>query len=518
MRRSIGRGMSVIAGLGLLIASPGCGDGRRADAEGAAPSAVAATDGSVAGDALVRALRVELGAPPSRERDLRLRDGWVRLLDSGREAEARALYLEAVGKDPQLALVGFGVLASYFATNAAWQGLADWTGELATHAAMPVEWRAHSHVLEARAFAELGQYDRLADRVPAVMHAFDPPLARRVLFNFREVLLAAEASEALEALLTAVETAADGMPDASPSWRGYRAQTMLMVALRAGDLDAASGALERLATVGPPVDAADGFARLTEALLTADRAADAEALSQRYACAPETPEPLRVAAARHWLAAARREDDAAAQVDRLETLFATPLDARARLTLLQGHFYEVLSREHRDWTARLLSLARELEPHLDEPFDQGTLRLLIFDAAFMHEAYDEALGILEQGIAGRDEDWHTMADNKTRAHRALVQEDWAVAATRFRQFMGDLERQPRMHAVDPSTGLRHTLEMTLGFNARRVGELWQRLGDEAQAREAFGEARAYYEQALSETAENSREWEYLQHEMAQLPE
>jgi hypothetical protein len=92
-----------------------------------------------------------------------------------------------------------------------------------------------------------------------------------------------------------------------------------------------------------------------------------------------------------------------------------------------------------------------------------------------------------------------MARNKVLAHKALKEGDHAQAVKRFRGFLDHVDKTWVKPEYDPSTGVRHSREMALGFNAKRIADIQQKAGDIAGAMKTYTESLTYYNQALGKT-------------------
>ncbi|MFC1453391.1 hypothetical protein ACFLSJ_08625, partial [Verrucomicrobiota bacterium] len=163
------------------------------------------------------------------------------------------------------------------------------------------------------------------------------------------------------------------------------------------------------------------------------------------------------------------------------------------------------------------ALGDELLPLLRDEEDRKRLKSMALDGSFVIEDYERSLATVEAGIPGRDEAWHEMALNKIKAHLALQEGRTDEAVTRFRRFMQDVEATWEEAEEDPSTGIKHTREMSLGFNARRIGDILSEAGQTDAAREAYREARSYCAKALELLDETSREHAMVRERLASMP-
>jgi hypothetical protein len=140
----------------------------------------------------------------------------------------------------------------------------------------------------------------------------------------------------------------------------------------------------------------------------------------------------------------------------------------------------------------------------------------MLDGAFVLEDYDRTLRLLEEGIPDREPEWHEMAITKVKAHKALQEGRPLDAVRHFREFMKFVEQREEPER-DPSTGILHTREMSLGRNAKRIGDILREAGQDEEARRAYEEAEQYYAAALEEVEPDSREADLIRTEKAQIP-
>ena len=87
---------------------------------------------------------------------------------------------------------------------------------------------------------------------------------------------------------------------------------------------------------------------------------------------------------------------------------------------------------------------------------------------------------------------------------------------RFRKFMQLVVKEDDL-GQDPTTGVRYTPEMTLGFNAKRIGDIYADAGRAAEATNAYVEAEGFYLQALSDVDKGSKAYEFVKGELAKVP-
>jgi tetratricopeptide (TPR) repeat protein len=223
-----------------------------------------------------------------------------------------------------------------------------------------------------------------------------------------------------------------------------------------------------------------------------------------------------LAAARRWVANATGRGTPEA-CRRLKAVVEDHLAPGDSLPLYASSFYKLAEACEREDQEALLALGEALHERLQSEQQKDQMLTLLFDGAFMIGDYDRAMPLLEAGLPHRDEDWHAMARNKLRAHMALDEGNVDEAVERFRVFMdyvSDFWEQPER---DPSTGIQHTREMALGFNARRIGDILSKAGKADAADDAYAEARAHYLEAERKLKAGSKELALVKEALASLP-
>ena len=221
-------------------------------------------------------------------------------------------------------------------------------------------------------------------------------------------------------------------------------------------------------------------------------------------------------AAQRWIQSAVSRKDVAAILARFGTTLECKIKPSRQLRMLHDAAYVVLQEGTSENRRRLLQMADTLQQSLESDVERGEIVVLRLDAAFLESDYQQAITLIEAGIPQRDEAWHSMALGKLRAHLAIQKGNTKEAVRHFREFMKSVEKWDKAEQ-DPTTGINYTKEMTLGFNAKRIGDLLLSISDAEGADEAYREARAYYETAANELEKDSPEYELVQKEMAEVP-
>lgn len=217
-------------------------------------------------------------------------------------------------------------------------------------------------------------------------------------------------------------------------------------------------------------------------------------------------------AARQWLESASKADVTEVP-ERIEQLVnGGVMQPQDTASILIRHAYDDI--DNPAFATPMKALAEKLLVSMPED-SRMSLRTTILDYSFILEDYDTALALLNDGIAGYDENWHKMAISKIKAHKALKEGRPLDAIAEFRVFMSVIQNSEE-ETTDPTTGIIHSREMILGRNAARIGEIYSKIPDEANAFAAYAEARDYYNKAL-ERQPNEETKAVIEKELSAIP-
>jgi len=223
----------------------------------------------------------------------------------------------------------------------------------------------------------------------------------------------------------------------------------------------------------------------------------------------------RCEAAREWIRVATKREDMAAIPSRLESLMQFGISPKLLLSLYKNEFYGIMQNGKKENLANMVTFGNDLIPVLENKDDKTQVRMLALDGTFMIEDYAQSLKIIEEGVPGREKEWHDMAINKIKAHLALQAGRKQEAVERFRKFMEYVATWERPES-DPSTGIFHTKEMCLGRNAKRIGDILDSMGEKEESLKAYEEAIKYYKDAFAVITPDSKEYELVKTEMAEI--
>ena len=200
------------------------------------------------------------------------------------------------------------------------------------------------------------------------------------------------------------------------------------------------------------------------------------------------PESLQKKAVQAYCAAAAGEH-IGEYPDRVATLIEAGVPPTLLRAPLRSDFHRVLNEGDADVGDAMLGLARRLAALEEDAEAREQYQGFALDALVAAGDYAQALAMVDAGFRADNMEWRAAAVPKLRAHAALQADRKREAIEHFREFMGAVAAQG---AAKPGA----TPHANLALNAARIGDLWQELGDEQKAKEAYREAHSHYTEAL----------------------
>ena len=224
----------------------------------------------------------------------------------------------------------------------------------------------------------------------------------------------------------------------------------------------------------------------------------------------------KVEAAKQYLKLAREKKDIDKIITRLESLAGFGVPPIEIFYAYNEQFYFILKHGTPEQIAGLLHFSDSLEPLLGNTSALTEIKIMALDNSFVLEDYKGALKRLEKGIPEKDKEWQEMSSTKLKAHLALQEGKKKEAIRLFRKFMDYVSVEQDLPVPDPLTGIEHTKEMCLGFNAKRIGDILKSMEDKQGSQKAYKEAKELYLKALSEVKPESKEYNYIQTKIAKI--
>jgi tetratricopeptide (TPR) repeat protein len=437
------------------------------------------------------------------------------LLSQGRLSDAQARYLKALAT-PAEALIArqtLGMVEDYLSRQPdGYVQLLAWCDEL-DKADLLEDMRTAVLQNRLQSHLALGQFEPALTLIETRAWALPDEIVSGMAGRFLQAAIAAgrydEADKAIALLETKGEKragmaamAAGGRIELALAHREFAAAGELLFAKAAAfDDNTAAGTLDRIARAaagGGKPEVADAFMEKALTLL-----ADRPVTSAR--------------AARWWILTARDSGSLETALDRLDKLNAMGLPPAVLVSCVSMVSQLVLAPGTKPAAvSRMLDFATALKPQVEGEGDRSLLAGVQLDAGFRLEDYAALVKVLEEGVPGHDKAWHDTMINKVLAHLDLKEGRIDEAVKRFRGFMASIEAQADQGHRDPVTDERVTKDMILGYNARRIGDIYAKANRADEAAKAYAEATADYEKALEGFAQTDPEYKTVTGILAEL--
>jgi tetratricopeptide (TPR) repeat protein len=226
---------------------------------------------------------------------------------------------------------------------------------------------------------------------------------------------------------------------------------------------------------------------------------------------------VREAAAAVWVKTAEKRGGIPVLINRLVELKTLGFTPSFILDQTDGVYSLLLDKGKKEDFGPLYALCDSFYTAAN---DEGVKRRLIgvlLDLGFYLEKYEESLKLVETGMKGSDPDQTAMLVWKIKGHLALQKGQTQEAVKNFREFMACIAKGSG-YDFDPIDNTRVTKDMILGLNAKRIGDILAKAGDQAEASKAYAEAREDYAKALKEFPDaKTKEHQKIQVQMAEIP-
>ncbi|MFT5239650.1 MAG: tetratricopeptide (TPR) repeat protein [Candidatus Promineifilaceae bacterium] len=417
------------------------------------------------------------------------------LTRAGDVAQAQALLLEGLQSKDSAALIAFGTITRRLQALENSEELLRWTMLLADNEAIDSAMRSRALVWHVHALLGGEEAEQIVALIPKGV-AMIPERDFEALFD--SVFRSWSQGKAFDRVGLGLSALASAITADSELQDFLAFQTVALAIARGVWADAA-------ATFRNNTDALDDrsqralFGRLVAGASSQSAWDVLDGFSQHVLENMSSNASLRDAAAVTWMDCAQKRVMIDVLPQRIRRIFDAKVSTHTLLNTYSTALYTSMSGEHPVILGELLAIGDDFAPTVTEDSDKKTLASLRFDAAFVLEDYDRVLVALDAGLPDKDEAWHAMARNKVLAHKALKEGDHAQAVKRFRGFLEHVDKTWVKPEYDPSTGVRHSREMALGFNAKRIADIQQKAGDVAGALVTYRESMAYYTDALGKT-------------------
>ena len=438
------------------------------------------------------------------------------LLFTEQDAKAREIFLQTVRTEPETARPGFELIHGYYLSKGQAEEALAWARELLEQP-LPDDMRRTAVLWVLNGLLENGDEDAFFAELPR-LESFEPADACNVA---AELCRSAYYKDRFDLLSKEIELFRAAPYGKDAAFAKTAAMYDLLAKAARSDWDGVEADFPNVLTLLDDRDLRFVLSRVFANARQQGNAAVAEriAMATLRSDAVRDFASVRQTAAREWVNLGVAADPACLP-DRAAELRALGLPADDVFSNISRHLYDALN--DLPTMSRIIEELDILRPLLSDDARRNSLDTLMLDAAFVTENYDRAYAIIEAGVPDRDEDWHTMTKTKILAHMALKKGDTDEAVKNFRAFMDFIAKTDETN-TDPTTDIVYTPDSILGFNAKRIGDIYTKAGRTDEAAAAYAEARGYYTKALeaAKSAEEGKGFgpetiQYLENELKSL--
>jgi tetratricopeptide (TPR) repeat protein len=430
------------------------------------------------------------------------------LLIDDRVIDAQTKYLAVLHASPDTAAKVFDMIPTHLKRKGDPAAYLSWTEQMVEADLPPnIAESAYAYYVDANVVA--GNVDKLAGLVDAACTRFGGGAAPRIFGRPVNALVEAGEYDVVKGVLARMAATGDaaatrfvtGIEITLAAAQGQWASVETMFTTKAGELGD-SGSKLALRTI------------VTRAK-TAGQGVLVDRLCRQVLKNMPDATATRAVAVSAYLDVAVTAGSFENAVQRLQEVKTLGAGARLMGQEISKIFYKVMGKASEPSKQAMLDLLEWVTTEHPGQGQQG-YQALLMDGAVLCKDYRRAMKVLKDGFRAADTEWHAMALNKVEAHLALQEGRTDDAVAMFRTFMKHVDTWTDA-TVDPTTGIAHTREMSLGFNAKRIGDIYRDAGRAEEAAAAYAEARGYFDTALAAAQADSKEHAYITGELAQIP-
>ena len=429
------------------------------------------------------------------------------LLLENRVIDAQTNFLAMLHACPDVAAQTFSMIPTHLKRQPDAAGYLSWCEQM-IGAELPAGIAESAYGYYVDAYVQLGAVDKLDALAQESFDRFGGGGAVRVLTRPIGDLIDKQEYVAIQSALTVLSTTGD------KAALDFVAVTEITLAAAQGQWENVVSMYKEKGADLPDNATRQALRTVSSRAMAAERADVVDQLCEYVLAAMPDAQATRSQAISLYLDVAKTSGN----FDRVVTRLKALRDAGAGDNLNQkvsGVFYEVMNKASAASRKTMLQMVKAMH---DEAPDGGRshMEALLMDGAVLTSDYALALKVLNDGFRADDVEWVAMARNKLGAHLAIEEGRVDDAVGLFRDFMKHVETWTDS-TVDPSTGIAHTREMCLGFNAKRIGNIYRDAARADDAAKAYAEARDYFNAAMAAAKEGSKEAAYIKEQMAELP-
>ncbi len=420
-------------------------------------------------------------------------------------------YLSLAADDDEIARLGFSkLMQASMSTNAA--VTVAWYEKILA-APVPSKIKAYIWRIRGKTYADAGTIAPVVDRLNEIFE-LSPELNLSVVTSITQAGLAINDYAGLDALLKALRSRGDARADLTSLLLSVEVDMLLQ---QKNLKEAASFLIDNAVALGDSALSVRAVKVVVAAVKGDAQDVAVRMVAAAYAGGDERPR-TRDRVATRWI----RIAEAAGQRDAFLMRVNEALDAGIPASDLHAEFnhgfHMIMMSKDSELQKRCLGVLDRFMAAKDLREGQlGALALLQLDGAFYCKDFKRACEVIEAGVPGYDEKWHEEILDKVKAHLALQEGRKDDAITLFRKHMARVEVWDTS-VINPENGAKMTKEAVLGFNEKRIGDIYAGMeGRSKDASAAYARARDWYQTALANLKPDSIEYESAASELAEVP-
>ena len=420
-------------------------------------------------------------------------------------------YLQLAASDDMIARLGYGkMMQASMSTNTA--ATISWYEKILS-APVSAEMKVFVWKLRSQECATAGTIAPVAERLEEIL-GLSPGTDVSVLSAVTQQGLQICDYTGLEVLLAAIETRGGDRDDLTHLRLRVTADILLQQekVVEAETFLATNGV-----ALGDP-DLSSRSAKLLElAIKAGDQAMVSRVVLAALASGNERPK-TRHAVVRSWLRASEKAGQWGDFVERIEVALDAGCPGDSLLPAVRSSFHTIMLSPDEALQRSCIAVTERLSAECE--FDEGrqqSIKLLLLDGSFYVQDFKRAYAIVEAGVRLYDEEWHATTKEKVGAHLALQEGRKEDAIALFRKHMARVELWDAP-VINPENGARMCREAVLGFNEKRLGDIYAGMDSRSEdASAAYARARDWYQKAMVSLESDSIEYKSAAAELAEVP-
>ncbi len=430
----------------------------------------------------------------------------------GRLDAAIARFDAMIDAAPDIALSVLDLFPRHFQNTGDEAGLVAWCERVLANPGadplVPSLWQ-----LMVPSFVRQGRYAEVVARLPSVL-ALGETHARPILERVLRQGLNDKAYADMLSLVGAIEAGVEPGTELVMVATLTKADVMLCQAR----LDEVEQLLMAKALTMRDGDLAVRVVQLVRAAGAAGKGAQVERVVSQVLSGMPDQKQTRDQVGRAWVRLAVDAKDGVTFVARTGKLLEAGVTPSRVAAVYEDGFYVTMVGGDADLRQACATLGKRIL-QLDGLTDYETESLLMrqLDSAFYRQDFKSALVVLEGGIPNHDEAWHADMIRKVSAHMAQQEGRHEEAIKLFRAHMDGIEAWTEP-IRNPENGNMMTKEAVMGFNEKRIGDIYAAMGGrDEDAKAAYRRAREWYGKALEVLNPDSPEHAEARKELAGVP-